>query len=176
MAHIFNKIPYMDQLTAYWYNFAIMFEAVFILTAIDAGTRVGRFFLQEMLGSVFLNSMIKTGFRDYHQQLTFHFCLGLSGIYRKCKQHLAFIWHQQSAAGSLWTYCLYHNADQDEQREICIVLSYSGSLYGNYYLLGRISSGRHYLYSQRTVSVGNFSRYRNDPDAYCLYRSIQKMV
>lgn len=52
MAHIFNKVPFMDQLTAYWYNFAIMFEAVFILTAIDAGTRVGRFFLQEMLGTV----------------------------------------------------------------------------------------------------------------------------
>jgi len=52
MAHIFNKIPGMDTLMAYWYNFAIMFEAVFILTAIDAGTRVGRFFLQEMLGGV----------------------------------------------------------------------------------------------------------------------------
>lgn len=52
MAHIFNKIPFMDELMAYWYNFAIMFEAVFILTAIDAGTRVGRFFLQEMLGHV----------------------------------------------------------------------------------------------------------------------------
>jgi len=52
MAHIFNRIPFMDEVMAYWYNFAIMFEAVFILTAIDAGTRVGRFFLQEMLGTV----------------------------------------------------------------------------------------------------------------------------
>ncbi|MDH5826936.1 carbon starvation CstA family protein [Sphingobacterium faecium] len=52
MAHIFDKVPFMDDIMAYWYNFAIMFEAVFILTAIDAGTRVGRFFLQEMLGTV----------------------------------------------------------------------------------------------------------------------------
>ncbi|WP_286589568.1 carbon starvation protein A [Sphingobacterium sp. N143] len=52
MAHIFDKVPFMDDVMAYWYNFAIMFEAVFILTAIDAGTRVGRFFLQEMLGHI----------------------------------------------------------------------------------------------------------------------------
>jgi carbon starvation protein len=52
MAHIFAKVPFMQHLMSYWYHFAIMFEAVFILTAVDTGTRVGRFFLQEMIGAV----------------------------------------------------------------------------------------------------------------------------
>jgi len=53
MAYIFSSIPLMKGMMAYWYHFAIMFEAVFILTAVDAGTRVGRYLLQEMLGKVF---------------------------------------------------------------------------------------------------------------------------
>jgi carbon starvation protein len=52
MASIFSSIPGLKSLMAYWYQFALLFEALFILTTIDAGTRVGRFLVQEMIGKV----------------------------------------------------------------------------------------------------------------------------
>jgi carbon starvation protein len=52
MASIFARIPFFEGLLSYWYHFAIMFEAVFVLTAVDTGTRVGRYLLQELLGQV----------------------------------------------------------------------------------------------------------------------------
>src|SRR5262245_41673718 len=52
MAQIFSGLPGMASLMDYWYHFAIMFEAVFILTTIDSGTRIGRFVLQEFGGRV----------------------------------------------------------------------------------------------------------------------------
>jgi carbon starvation protein len=50
MARVFSGLPGMRALLAYWYHFAILFEALFVLTTIDTGTRIGRFLLQELMG------------------------------------------------------------------------------------------------------------------------------
>ena len=53
MASIFAALPGMSGLMAYWYQFALVFEALFILTTIDTGTRVARYLIQEMAGRVY---------------------------------------------------------------------------------------------------------------------------
>lgn len=60
MAHVFSKVM-GEHLMRYWYQFGIMFEALFILTTIDAGTRVGRYILQDFLGRYVAKS-----FSDIH--------------------------------------------------------------------------------------------------------------
>jgi len=57
MAHIFSNTIGGDRLLGIWYHFAIMFEALFILTVLDAGTRVGRFMVEELLGPRFRRAL-----------------------------------------------------------------------------------------------------------------------
>ncbi|MBV7538951.1 carbon starvation protein A [Duganella sp. sic0402] len=59
MAHILSNVLGGREMMAFWYHFAILFEALFILTAVDAGTRAGRFMLQDLLGT-FAPSLKKT--------------------------------------------------------------------------------------------------------------------
>jgi carbon starvation protein len=53
MAQIFRGLPGMRTLMGYWYHYAIMFEALFILTTVDTGTRVARYVLQELIGKAY---------------------------------------------------------------------------------------------------------------------------
>ena len=59
MAHILHQVVGGKAMMAFWYHFAILFEALFILTAVDAGTRAGRFMLQDLLGT-FVPSLKRT--------------------------------------------------------------------------------------------------------------------
>ncbi len=59
MAQIFSQMLGGKALMGFWYHFAILFEALFILTAVDAGTRAGRFMLQDLLGT-FVPALKKT--------------------------------------------------------------------------------------------------------------------
>ncbi|AKM30692.1 carbon starvation protein A [Pandoraea faecigallinarum] len=59
MAHILHQVVGGEAMMAFWYHFAILFEALFILTAVDAGTRAGRFMLQDLLGT-FVPSLKRT--------------------------------------------------------------------------------------------------------------------
>ena len=106
MSLIFTERAALDSacrstaLMKYWYHFAIMFEALFILTTIDTGTRIARFLLQEALGKVHP----KFGQTDWLPGAVLATLLvtvgwGVLVCDRLDRHHLADVRHRQSAAG-----------------------------------------------------------------------------
>ena len=101
MAQIFRGLPGMDRLMGYWYHYAIMFEALFILTTVDTGTRVARYVLQELMGKVhkpFGNSAWLPGKFDH--QFPGGSRLGIPDLHGKHFHDMAVVRNRQPVAGN----------------------------------------------------------------------------
>ena len=89
MTYVFQKIPSLVHLMGYWYHFCIMFEALFILTTIDAGTRIGRYLLQDLFNQ---SSKPKTKSRSWFNAILFSGLITFSWGYLLYTGNVSTIW------------------------------------------------------------------------------------
>ena len=121
MAQIFKGLPGMKTLTGYWYHYAIMFEALFILTTVDTGTRVARYVMHELLGKVhkpFSNTAWLPG--NLVTSAIVVAGLGIPDLYRQHLHAVAAVRHRQSTAGDHRAGGCDHVPGEHGQGEVCL--------------------------------------------------------
>ncbi len=101
MAKIFSSLPGMGALMSYWYHFAIMFEALFILTTVDTGTRVARFILQEALEGVRRRKTLPTKARQWGMNILCGVIVCVAWGYLLYNNDIATIWPMFGIANQL---------------------------------------------------------------------------
>ena len=101
MAKVFSALPGMSRLMGYWYHFVIMFEALFILTLLETGTRVARFIFQETVQQ-FLPERL-AGNRSVNLGLNVTLSLGVCGLwgYLLYSGNIATLWRMMGIANQL---------------------------------------------------------------------------
>jgi len=89
MTYVFQEISWLKNLMGYWYHFCIMFEALFILTTIDAGTRIGRYLLQDLFNQ---SSKPKSKSRAWFNAILFSGLITFSWGYLLYTGNVSTIW------------------------------------------------------------------------------------